>query len=263
MKRSLFKGWSRAGAAWLIALCGCTSTGLTGSPEVSGETHFLTRCDKSAACGSELSCVCGVCTRGCQASDECTALGPAATCAPSGAKQACGSGAPSEVCTLECAANAECAERLPGSSCSEDGTCTLSPPSATTADAATTAYALPAECVYAEGIQGQGAVPSTTAQCENVPLACDAMGDEADCLTTPLTRALEARIGDCGTYCGELEVAAADGCVTAVEGTVGTLAPVTSEEGLACVRAALLYTRWECVQTDGWMRFYLGSCTIP
>jgi hypothetical protein len=54
-----------------------------------GETHFLARCTAgSTSCGSGLSCVCGICTRRCDARAACQDL-PAAACVAPSSSESC------------------------------------------------------------------------------------------------------------------------------------------------------------------------------
>jgi len=86
---------------WLGA-CG----GAVGKPTVGGESHFLRKCgDDKATCGSGLTCVSGVCTRGCLLeTDKCTDLSPRATCTNASIE-------PGElaVCDVSCAEATACA----------------------------------------------------------------------------------------------------------------------------------------------------------
>lgn len=69
------RGWVGVLLATLFA--GCASTG--SSPD--GSTSWLRACDARIACGSDLECICGVCTRTCGGNESCSALGPNAACA--------------------------------------------------------------------------------------------------------------------------------------------------------------------------------------
>lgn len=62
----------------LLGACG----GIVGKPTVGGESHFLRKCGEgSGDCGTGLTCVAGVCTRGCLVrTDKCDDLFPQATC---------------------------------------------------------------------------------------------------------------------------------------------------------------------------------------
>lgn len=91
----------------LLAAVACSDA--QGS-DINGETHFLKLCqDDAAACGSGLACLCGVCTRACEASSDCSAF-PAAECvtptAPA-SPAACGS-EPVSRCDVRCDADSDC-----------------------------------------------------------------------------------------------------------------------------------------------------------
>lgn len=91
----------------LLGLLGCQQAngGSTG-----GETHFLKLCSTegdSETCGSELTCLCNVCTRPCDADTACSAF-PGAVCAPSGTTLGCPQTMAAAVCDLECVGDSEC-----------------------------------------------------------------------------------------------------------------------------------------------------------
>lgn len=86
----------------LVVSCGA----LKGEPTLGGETHFLLTCEDD--CGPGLSCIDGVCTRGCEPSfSSCSELAPEASCvsAPDGAERAGFAG----TCDVTCAADTDCA----------------------------------------------------------------------------------------------------------------------------------------------------------
>ncbi len=58
----------RFGLSLLLAACGASS----GGDEVGGETDFLSICQDTAECGGELICACGICTRPCTSTSECS-----------------------------------------------------------------------------------------------------------------------------------------------------------------------------------------------
>jgi hypothetical protein len=58
---------------WLVACTGAT----TGTDT---RTNWLSFCTTDNACGPELSCVCGVCTKACEAPSDCSSLGSGASC---------------------------------------------------------------------------------------------------------------------------------------------------------------------------------------
>lgn len=73
-----------------------------------GETHFLKLCDPSAeACGTDLSCICNVCTRPCDGDSACADL-PGALCAESPAEY-CGDAAAQNTCEVSCVRDSDCA----------------------------------------------------------------------------------------------------------------------------------------------------------
>ncbi len=87
-------------AALLLALAvACGDEG----PQTEGETHFLRTCDSTCAKG--LSCICGACTKPCEAESACVSLAEDATCEATPA--ACGSGT-ANACDMACTASAEC-----------------------------------------------------------------------------------------------------------------------------------------------------------
>lgn len=90
------------GAAVLPLSCGSTTEDPTG-----GETHFLTRCDTSAACGSTLACLCGVCTLPCDQRAECHGL-PGGQCMLYTANNACTEAPTPGRCEVPCAADVDC-----------------------------------------------------------------------------------------------------------------------------------------------------------
>lgn len=91
-------------ALWPLAAplaCATDSTDATG-----GETHFLRVCvDDIEACGSALSCLCGVCTVACQIQESCAAL-PGATCSAKADGSCAVSG---NVCEVTCTDDGDCA----------------------------------------------------------------------------------------------------------------------------------------------------------
>lgn len=101
--------------------CGSLGT-RTGS-----ETNFLTSCDGS--CDDGLSCICGVCTRSCSATDECTELAAGAACvtetdaAPS---LACGE-RDAAVCDRSCENDGDC-DSLGSTFHCQDGFCRMTDP---------------------------------------------------------------------------------------------------------------------------------------
>jgi len=100
------KVWALLGV--LLALCaplGCEaeSTDATG-----GETHFLRLCSNDpAACGTALSCLCGVCTVACQVADSCSSFAGAECTARSA--ETCPGAVQGNVCDVSCASDPDCA----------------------------------------------------------------------------------------------------------------------------------------------------------
>lgn len=79
-----------------------------GEDPTGGETHFLKACAlDSRACGSELVCLCGVCSLPCNDEASCGAL-PGASCALPGETATC-TLATTGHCDVGCADDAECA----------------------------------------------------------------------------------------------------------------------------------------------------------
>jgi len=63
-----------------VGLAGFLLGGACGGlgPHTGSETNFLSSCD--ASCDAGLTCLCGVCTRPCSSTDECTSLGSGTEC---------------------------------------------------------------------------------------------------------------------------------------------------------------------------------------
>ncbi len=90
----------------------CRSAEPTG-PSAGSETHFLSWCSGSAACGEGLECFCGVCTRACSNAAGCESLAgsSASACLASSAHpldQGCAD-SPASVCDVVCIADVDCA----------------------------------------------------------------------------------------------------------------------------------------------------------
>lgn len=100
----------RASAALLLGtLLAAFACSEPQSQDITGETHFLTRCDAaSAACGSGLVCLCGVCTRACDATDDCSAFA-SAECVAATSPAACGESQQVNRCDVSCSTSADCA----------------------------------------------------------------------------------------------------------------------------------------------------------
>ncbi len=92
---------------WLPAGCDGEST----SDPDDSETHFLATC--TGSCTGGLECICGVCTKACDASTACGDLTSAAECADS-----CGeTGAPTKVCDVPCTSSSDCSALGTGFAC--------------------------------------------------------------------------------------------------------------------------------------------------
>jgi hypothetical protein len=99
-------------AAALVVGCG----GALGGPMAGGESHFLATCDGS--CAEGLSCISGICTRGCVVgTDTCDDLAATAECTD----QSVEPGAVA-VCDVSCMNDSECQSLGAGYSC-ESGFC--------------------------------------------------------------------------------------------------------------------------------------------
>lgn len=84
----------------LLAAVACSEA--QGS-DINGETHFLKTCDGDSACGSGLTCLCGVCSRACDMSADCSAF-PSAECV---LPETC-SVEPVPRCDVRCTGNSDC-----------------------------------------------------------------------------------------------------------------------------------------------------------
>jgi polyhydroxybutyrate depolymerase len=118
--RAVAGGWGAASGlgAFLLA-CACN-----GGSQTSSETHFLVACGDGCADG--LACLCGVCTRACSSSDECSALASGAECvavADRPAEATCPGGTPA-FCDLPCSGDASCASLSSQYRC-QNGYCRL------------------------------------------------------------------------------------------------------------------------------------------
>ncbi|HTV17714.1 MAG TPA: hypothetical protein VMG12_03560 [Polyangiaceae bacterium] len=103
------------GAA-LLASCGALTAD---DAVVGGETHFLVKCEEE--CGPGLSCIAGVCTRGCEPGySSCSELASTAACvsAPDGRDRAGFGG----TCDVLCSNDADCSSLPAGHTCRE-GAC--------------------------------------------------------------------------------------------------------------------------------------------
>jgi len=111
------------GCAWLLVLAGwCGAVGCATEPDTTGgETHFLRVCDSDpSACGTALSCLCGVCTVACQVEASCAAFA-GAECS-SRSNETCAGSVQGNVCDVSCDADGDCTalsaeHRCMGGSC--------------------------------------------------------------------------------------------------------------------------------------------------
>jgi polyhydroxybutyrate depolymerase len=113
-----------AASALGVLLLARACTDSSGGPQTSSETHFLVAC--SDGCADRLDCLCGVCTRVCSSSDECSALASEAQCvavADRPAEADCPGGT-SAFCDLPCSGDASCAS-LSGQHRCQNGYCRL------------------------------------------------------------------------------------------------------------------------------------------
>ena len=100
-----------------LAACGSTESG----PTTDSGSHWLSMCETSDDCG-DLSCVCGICTRECEAASACDELEGAACVAPTEA--ICGEPAPAAtICVVECADDGDCPTIDGESALCGDGLC--------------------------------------------------------------------------------------------------------------------------------------------
>lgn len=104
-------------ASALLAPLSCESGGEREEASGGGETHFLKRCDPSAdACGTELACLCGVCSRACSIQNSCGDLASAECVAECGGR-----------CDVTCEEDADCAAISEAHRC-QQGVCRAGEP---------------------------------------------------------------------------------------------------------------------------------------
>jgi hypothetical protein len=100
--RARGRTWAALLFLGLLSAVSCASEG--GGESTGGETHFLVRCEPgSNVCGSELVCICGVCTKACDTTSACADL-PGAACRMDGVEE-CGE----SFCDRECFQDSDCA----------------------------------------------------------------------------------------------------------------------------------------------------------
>ena len=244
--KNLSKGAVMLGL-WLAA-CG----GMLGKPTVGGESHFLQRC--SEGCG-ELDCVADLCTRICLVDESsCSDLAPRATCTNASVEP----GAVA-VCDLTCGGDADCAGLGAAFGCS-GGFCrpvasaigresdSGSGGSSGTVDVAGGpaeggSPATPRACALDPGTTTELGV-SVTACAAREQVACIPQG--AQTAEDLVTDQLSALVRGCADgWEGQLTVALADGCATAVSGHVES---VIAEEQVVvdCLVGALGSRRYAC-----------------
>src|SRR5262245_11898642 len=112
------------GLLLFLAAFSAASCGQTTGPG-SGETHFLQRCE--ATCPGDYQCLCGVCTKPCEADVgvACSGEAAAATCTT-----ALGCAEATTICDVSCTATSDCAELGDGFEC-RAGVCRQPPPALT------------------------------------------------------------------------------------------------------------------------------------
>ncbi len=64
-----------------IAFAALAACNTSAKEEVGGETHWL-RCESDSECSGGNACLCGLCSRECNANDDCNGVGPDPVCAP-------------------------------------------------------------------------------------------------------------------------------------------------------------------------------------
>jgi hypothetical protein len=105
-------GWAPLVCVALLAGCGALSSD---NDVVGGETHFLITCEDG--CGPALSCIDGVCTRGCEPGySSCSELAAEAQCVstPEDGTERAGFGG---TCDVPCAGDADCTPLGVGHAC--------------------------------------------------------------------------------------------------------------------------------------------------
>jgi hypothetical protein len=93
---------------WVLSCAGSRPR----SREIGSETNFLNRCETDVTCVGGLSCLCGTCTKTCDANSPCEALSSEGACIPVASR-------PTDPSCPESAVSAFCDEP-----CAEDGDCT-------------------------------------------------------------------------------------------------------------------------------------------
>lgn len=101
-------------ALCLVSAVACAKHHDDGSPSVGTNTNWLKPCSASSDCSGSGACSCGVCTRACTDSTDCSTLGAGVSCAKVG-ESMCGAGASGSVCLSECRGDDDCAMLADGS----------------------------------------------------------------------------------------------------------------------------------------------------
>jgi hypothetical protein len=141
------RGWTALLAAGLLAGCGALSSD---NAVVGGETHFLITCE--GGCGAALSCIDGVCTRGCEPGySSCSELATNAACVSvpeDGPAQTGFTG----TCDVSCVNDTDCAPLGAGHSC-RSGMCRAEAGSSQMALSSPTSSDAPVHAVGADTCQ--------------------------------------------------------------------------------------------------------------
>jgi hypothetical protein len=90
--------------------------------------------------------------------------------------------------------------------------------------------------------------------CSTAIRACAKGWDE--CLFSAPSTTLAILAGACGMGCGEFYVGFVAGCAAEVRAGQGILPE-------PCLSIAILGQRWTCTPENGWVRVFVGSCTLP
>jgi hypothetical protein len=178
-------------AALLLALLPALSCESDGGESTGGETHFLARCEPgSSLCGASLSCLCGVCTRPCDAEDACGAL-PGAACHASDSNECA-----EARCDVECTSDADCAIVSPSHRCDAGACRTGSAPSGAGGEGAQ----------GGEVGQGGDGGASANTECPTGEITSDeviVIGDSFFATTHRITAELEALARDQGALAAD------------------------------------------------------------
>jgi hypothetical protein len=128
--------------------------------------------------------------------------------------------------------------------------------SGTSADAAGDVVGVDSGCPYFDS----GAITPASGSCPEFAQTCGpAIGGPGSCLFSPIQTALAELLHTCAS-CGEVEAGFDHGCLTTV--VVGPLGGIVAADAGDCVQSLALNTRWACAPDAGWVRVFLGSCTL-